>query len=253
MGTLENSDTKSSLDTKFSATRRSLKSYTSFEDALRSDRRLAPITRFDDTALRNVTNSTQSHSESESTLSSNPAAEFGSPPTTVLSSALIRQTKAIQQREKERRLRQSRLLLVSLLENFCALYDDSDDRTKLFYIICKQLSAMGIIESEDFLDELSGVRASYKRAFRELVVQAMAAIKDQDKGFKRLTAGDSETLASSDFESLAERSDSSLDASLKDPLAPILAVGLPRSLSLSAPPGPPGPRRRRCRYSVAQR
>ena len=141
MGTLGTTDSQSSTDTKPPATRRILKSYTSFEDALRTDRRFAPITKFDgrescftalhavvaittypsgpyetDAELRNGTNNTQSHSEPESTISSNPPPEFGSPPTTVLSSALIRQTKAIQQREKERRLRQSRLLLVSLLE-----------------------------------------------------------------------------------------------------------------------------------------
>ncbi|KAJ3033827.1 Eukaryotic translation initiation factor 2-alpha kinase [Rhizophlyctis rosea] len=73
-----------------------------------------------------------------------------------------------------------------MLQNFCDLYDDSDDRNKLFYIICRQLSAMGIIESDDFIDELSGVRASYKRAFRDLVMQAMAAIKEQEGGGQKL-------------------------------------------------------------------
>ncbi len=42
-----------------------------------------------------------------------------------------------------------RLLLVSLLENFCLLYDTNPERNhKTFYIICKTLSAMGIIEEE---------------------------------------------------------------------------------------------------------
>jgi len=80
--------------------------------------------------------------------------------------------------QRERKLRQGRLLLVSLLENFCALYDQSPSKNKaLFLSICKQLGNMGILDSEDFLDELSAVRASYKRAFRELVVQALLTLK----------------------------------------------------------------------------
>ncbi|KAI9350935.1 kinase-like domain-containing protein [Obelidium mucronatum] len=81
---------------------------------------------------------------------------------------------------KERKLKQGRLLLVSLLENFCMLYDQSPERNKrLFFVLCKQLSAMGIIDSEDFLDEISAVRGAYKRAFKELVMQAMQAIRDE--------------------------------------------------------------------------
>jgi hypothetical protein len=34
-----------------------------------------------------------------------------------------------------------------------------------------------IIDSEDFLDELSSVRAAYKRAFKELILEAIAALK----------------------------------------------------------------------------
>ncbi|UZO19421.1 uncharacterized protein OCT59_010716 [Rhizophagus irregularis] len=49
----------------------------------------------------------------------------------------------------ESKRRQSRLLLVSLLENFCLLYDTNPERNhKTFYLICKTLSAMGIIEEE---------------------------------------------------------------------------------------------------------
>jgi len=46
----------------------------------------------------------------------------------------------------ERNNRQGRLLLVSLLENFCAMYDQSPQiNQQLFYVICKQLSKMGVI------------------------------------------------------------------------------------------------------------
>ncbi|KAJ3295594.1 Eukaryotic translation initiation factor 2-alpha kinase [Borealophlyctis nickersoniae] len=73
--------------------------------------------------------------------------------------------------------------------NFCTLYDEAPERNqKLFYVICKQLSSMGIIESEDFIDELSSVRSSYKRAFRDLVMQAMMAINEEESTQRRLPA-----------------------------------------------------------------
>jgi hypothetical protein len=92
-------------------------------------------------------------------------------------------------RDRERRLRQGRLLLVSLLENFCMLYDQSPERNRrLFFVLCKQLSAMGIIDSDDFLDEVSAVRVSYKRAFRDLVIQAMQAIREEQYSIRGLPA-----------------------------------------------------------------
>ncbi|KAI8846233.1 hypothetical protein BC829DRAFT_270754 [Chytridium lagenaria] len=93
---------------------------------------------------------------------------------------------------KDRRLRQGRLLLVSLLENFCMLYDQSPERNRrLFFVLCKQLSAMGILIScflvlfgsliPRFIDEVSAIRGSYKPAFRDLVVQAMQAIQEEQQ------------------------------------------------------------------------
>ncbi|KAJ3163141.1 Eukaryotic translation initiation factor 2-alpha kinase [Geranomyces michiganensis] len=100
----------------------------------------------------------------------------------VADTAVVRRSSSIHRRYQDRRMRQGRLLLVSMLENFCALYDESPERNRrLFYVICKQLHHMGIIDADDFLDELSTVRGSYKRAFRDLVVRAMASIKDQDQ------------------------------------------------------------------------
>ncbi|CAI2176909.1 2546_t:CDS:2, partial [Funneliformis geosporum] len=75
--------------------------------------------------------------------------------------------------------RQGRLLLVSLLENFCLLYDTNPERNhKTFFIICKTLSAMGIIE-EEYIDEMSTVRSSYQRTFKALLVQALNSIKQE--------------------------------------------------------------------------
>ncbi|KAI9344843.1 hypothetical protein DFJ73DRAFT_960902, partial [Zopfochytrium polystomum] len=105
----------------------------------------------------------------------------------------IRTSRRTDLRERDRKLRQGRLLLVSLLENFCMLYDQSPERNRrLFFLLCKQLSAMGIIDSDDFIDEISAVRGSYKRAFRDLVVQAMEAIRqEQSSTVRQLTAADS--------------------------------------------------------------
>ncbi|KAI8924731.1 kinase-like domain-containing protein [Entophlyctis helioformis] len=96
---------------------------------------------------------------------------------------------AVQRRtERLRKSRQSQLLLVSLLENFCMLYDQSGERNRrLFFVLCKQLSHMGIIDSSDFIDELSGVRESYKRAFRQLVIDAMAAVDASENSQRLLT------------------------------------------------------------------
>ncbi|KAG0198565.1 Eukaryotic translation initiation factor 2-alpha kinase [Mortierella sp. GBA30] len=84
-----------------------------------------------------------------------------------------------QERILENKRRQGKLLLVSLLDNFCLLYDQSPERNrKLFYVICKTLSNMGIID-EEYLEEMSAVRSSYQRAFRSLVVSALTSIKQE--------------------------------------------------------------------------
>ncbi|KAG0349101.1 Eukaryotic translation initiation factor 2-alpha kinase [Podila humilis] len=84
-----------------------------------------------------------------------------------------------QERILENKRRQGKLLLVSLLDNFCLLYDQSPERNrKLFYVICKTLSNMGIID-EEYLEEMSAVRSSYQRAFRSLVLSALTSIKQE--------------------------------------------------------------------------
>ncbi|KAF9355889.1 Eukaryotic translation initiation factor 2-alpha kinase [Mortierella sp. AD094] len=84
-----------------------------------------------------------------------------------------------QERILENKRRQGKLLLVSLLDNFCLLYEQSPERNrKLFYVICKTLSNMGIID-EEYLEEMSAVRSSYQRAFRSLVLSALTSIKQE--------------------------------------------------------------------------
>lgn len=72
---------------------------------------------------------------------------------------------------------QSRLLLVSLLENFCQLYYTNPGHSQqLFFTICRALSAMNVID-EEWLDELRAVRVGYQRAFGEIVEKAMQVVE----------------------------------------------------------------------------
>ncbi|KAI8323440.1 kinase-like protein [Martensiomyces pterosporus] len=71
---------------------------------------------------------------------------------------------------------QSRLLFVSLLENYCRAYDDDPLRNRrLFFAICRTLFSMGIIGKE-YVDEVAGIRATYSEAFRQLVVRAQESL-----------------------------------------------------------------------------
>lgn len=73
---------------------------------------------------------------------------------------------------------QAQLLLVSLLENFCALYDRNPDKNqRLFISLCKQLWGMGILTSDDFFNRSERLRGVYKEAFRRLVLQAIEGIE----------------------------------------------------------------------------
>lgn len=76
--------------------------------------------------------------------------------------------------------RQGRLLLVSLLENFCSLYDKNPKKNhKLFLILCRKLSSMGILESADFVEDAANIRTVYKRAFKDLVFEAIKGLEVQ--------------------------------------------------------------------------
>ncbi|KAJ2846997.1 hypothetical protein IWW36_004079 [Coemansia brasiliensis] len=71
---------------------------------------------------------------------------------------------------------QSRILFVSLLENYCRTYDDDPLRNRrLFFAISRTLHSMGIIGKE-YVDEMSSLRATYSDAFRQLVARAQASL-----------------------------------------------------------------------------
>ncbi|KAI9467705.1 kinase-like domain-containing protein [Coemansia mojavensis] len=70
---------------------------------------------------------------------------------------------------------QSRILFVSLLENYCRTYDDDPLRNRrLFFAISRTLHSMGIIGKE-YVDEMSSLRATYSDAFRQLVARSSGA------------------------------------------------------------------------------
>lgn len=74
---------------------------------------------------------------------------------------------------------QCRLLLVSLLDNFCSMYDRNPGRNqKLFSLLCRKLSSMGILKSLDFMEESRAIRSVYKDAFREIVLDAVRRMEE---------------------------------------------------------------------------
>ncbi|KAJ2497557.1 hypothetical protein GGH96_005014 [Coemansia sp. RSA 1972] len=76
---------------------------------------------------------------------------------------------------------QSRILFVSLLENYCRTYDDDPLRNRrLFFAICRTLYSMGIVGKE-YVDEMSAIRATYSDAFRQLVVRAQASLDGYER------------------------------------------------------------------------
>ncbi|KAJ2818688.1 hypothetical protein IWW50_005728, partial [Coemansia erecta] len=96
---------------------------------------------------------------------------------------------------------QSRILFVSLLEDYCRTYDDDPLRNRrLFFAICRTLYTMGIVGKE-YVDEMSSIRATYSGAFRQLVVRAQESLGMYEQH-------DIETGIRSLMNSVAEGSDS---------------------------------------------
>lgn len=103
--------------------------------------------------------------------------------------------------------RHGRLLLTALLENFCKLYESNPRRSeRLFSVLCKTLSSMGILDQEHVV-ELAGVRLQYSRAFKQLMLRAKEAVDSED----RLTA-----TASTDTLQCVRRALGSGDSSEED-------------------------------------
>ncbi|KAI7854457.1 kinase-like domain-containing protein [Circinella umbellata] len=74
--------------------------------------------------------------------------------------------------------RQTKMLLVSLIESFCRVHGDSPEANRyIFFLICQTLSSLGFIDSE-FVDEMAGVRSTFQSAFQTLFYTAVETVND---------------------------------------------------------------------------
>lgn len=87
-----------------------------------------------------------------------------------------------EQRTRNRKRQQGRLLLTALLETFCQMYAQSPEDQQLFNLICESLARVGIIE-EEHLKELATVRSTYTRAFQTLMQRALQTIRTKRPSF----------------------------------------------------------------------
>jgi translation initiation factor 2-alpha kinase 1 len=116
------------------------------------------------------------------------------------------------------RRRQTKLLLVALIESFCAIYGDHpENNRRIFFLICQTLNSMGFVDKE-FVDEMASVRSSFQRAFQRLFWTALETIRSEDfqlaGGHKLITPtawNEKDTRSSVDeFESIVEDTFSSV-------------------------------------------
>lgn len=77
--------------------------------------------------------------------------------------------------------RQTKMLLVALIESFCRLYGDTspDINHKIFFLICQTLRSLGIVDSE-FVDEMTAVRSTFQTAFQKLFYTAVETVRNQE-------------------------------------------------------------------------
>ncbi|XP_077982833.1 eukaryotic translation initiation factor 2-alpha kinase 1-like isoform X1 [Glandiceps talaboti] len=88
----------------------------------------------------------------------------------------------IQRLDLAKRTVPDHLLVVSLLEQLCTLYESEPNRSyQLFRIICQQLTAMKILPQVYHLEEFSSVRAQYKTALTNLMTAAVATLPKEPR------------------------------------------------------------------------
>lgn len=114
-----------------------------------------------------------------------------------------------------KRRRQTKMLLVSLIESFCRMHGDSPEANrKVFFLICQTLSSLGFIDSE-FVDEVASVRSTFQNAFQKLLYTAVQTVRSE--GFRSLE-GQPRMIASTPYSE--DSSSLSDDASPPPPHAP---------------------------------
>jgi translation initiation factor 2-alpha kinase 1 len=75
---------------------------------------------------------------------------------------------------------QTKMLLASLIEHFCQAYGDTpDSNRKVFFLICRTLRSLGIVDAE-FVDEMTSVRSAFQHAFQKLFYTAVQTVRNQD-------------------------------------------------------------------------
>lgn len=105
---------------------------------------------------------------------------------------------------------QCRLLLVSLLDNFCSMYDKNPRKNqKLFSSLCRKLSSMGILKTLDFMEESKSVRSVYREAFKSIVLDAVKSIENERASFDDSKLGSRaqslESIVNNDDQALVEQ------------------------------------------------
>ncbi|KAI8367595.1 kinase-like domain-containing protein [Radiomyces spectabilis] len=75
--------------------------------------------------------------------------------------------------------RQTKMLLVSLIEWFCQIYGDSAEaNSRVFGLICRTLRSFGFIDDE-FVEEMTSVRSSYQQAFHSLFNTVVETVRSE--------------------------------------------------------------------------
>ena len=78
--------------------------------------------------------------------------------------------------------RQTRVLLVSLIESLCKTYGGTPDQTRnMFFSICQTLRTLGFIDSE-FYDDVASIRFTYHKAFEHIFYAAAQTVQQEQQG-----------------------------------------------------------------------
>lgn len=111
--------------------------------------------------------------------------------------------------------RQTKVLLVSLIESLCKTYGGTPETTrKMFFNICQTLRTLGFIDSE-FQDDVASMRFTYHRAFEHIFYAAAQNVREQELRLgnqpKLLTSAEQQEFIKEHIESLSSDSSSFLD------------------------------------------
>lgn len=119
--------------------------------------------------------------------------------------------------------RQTKVLLVSLIESLCKTYGGTPETTrKMFFDICQTLRTLGFIDSE-FQDDVASIRFTYHKAFEHIFYAAAQNVREQELRLgnqpKLLTSAEQQEFIKEHIESLS--SDSSFFNPYTDNLNPL--------------------------------